>query len=52
MLKFIAEMKGTIDKEFKVKIGSLPFELQHAGIRSNSMALGNFASDLVIDSLS
>lgn len=50
MLKFIAEMKGTIDKEFKVKIGSLPFELQHAGIRSNSMALGNFASDLVIDS--
>ena len=50
MLKFIAEMKGTVDKEFNVRIATLPFELEHAGIRSNSMALGNFASDLVIDS--
>ena len=50
MLKFIAEMKGTVDKEFNIRIATLPFELEHAGIRSNSMALGNFASDLVIDS--
>lgn len=50
MLNFIEEMKGTIDKEFKVRIASLPFELKHEGIRSNSIALGNFASDLVIDS--
>ena len=50
MLKFIAEMKGTVDKEFNIRIATLPFELEHSGIRSNSMALGNFASDLVIDS--
>ncbi len=50
MLKFIAEMKGTVDKEFNVRIATLPFELKHDGIRSNSMALGNFASDLVLDS--
>ena len=50
MLKFIAEMRGTVDKEFNVRIATLPFELKHEGIRSNSMALGNFASDLVIDS--
>ena len=50
MLKFISEMKGTVDKEFNVRIATLPFELEHAGIRSNSMVLGNFASDLVIDS--
>lgn len=50
MLKFIAEMRGTVDKEFNVRIATLPFELKHEGIRSNSMAIGNFASDLVIDS--
>ena len=50
MLNFIAEMKGTVDKEFNVRIATLPYELKHEGIRSNSMALGNFASDLVIDS--
>ncbi|WP_295296585.1 5'-nucleotidase C-terminal domain-containing protein [uncultured Brachyspira sp.] len=50
MLAFIDEMKGTVDKEFNVKIGSLPVELTQDGIRTNSMALGNFACDLVLDS--
>lgn len=50
MLDFIDEMKGTVDKEFNVKIGSLPVELTQDGIRTNSMALGNFACDLVLDS--
>ncbi len=50
MLSFINEMKGTVDKEFNVRIGSLPIDLVHDGIRSNSMAIGNFACDLVMDS--
>lgn len=50
MLAFIDEMKGTVDREFNVRIGSLPVELAHDGIRSNSMPIGNFACDLVIDS--
>ena len=50
MLNFIAEMKGAVDKEFNVRIATLPFDLEHDGIRSNSMALGNFACDLVLDS--
>ena len=50
MLAFIDEMKGTVDKEFNVRIGTLPVELAHDGIRSNSMAIGNFACDLVLDS--
>ena len=50
MLAFIDEMKGTVDKEFNVRIGTLPVELLHDGIRSNSMAIGNFACDLVLDS--
>lgn len=50
MLAFIDEMKGTVDKEFNVRIGTLPMELEHNGIRSNSMAIGNFACDLVLDS--
>ncbi len=50
MLAFIDEMKGTVDKEFNVRIGNLPIDLAHNGIRSNSMAIGNFACDLVIDS--
>ncbi len=50
MLKFIEEMKGTVDKEFNVRIATLPFDLEHDGIRSNSTALGNFACDLLLDS--
>ncbi|WP_300366981.1 bifunctional UDP-sugar hydrolase/5'-nucleotidase [Brachyspira sp.] len=50
MLAFIDEMKGTVDKEFNIRIGTLPIDLAHDGIRSNSMAIGNFACDLVIDS--
>lgn len=50
MLAFIDEMKGTVDREFNVRIGTLPVELAHDGIRSNSMAIGNFACDLVKDS--
>ena len=49
MLSFIDEMKGTVDKEFNVRIGTLPMELKQDGIRSNSMAIGNFACDLVMD---
>ncbi|WP_297297901.1 bifunctional UDP-sugar hydrolase/5'-nucleotidase [uncultured Brachyspira sp.] len=50
MLAFIDEMKGTVDKEFNVRIGTLPVELPQDGIRTNSMAIGNFACDLVLDS--
>lgn len=50
MLAFIDEMRGTVDNEFNVRIGTLPVELAHDGIRSNSMAIGNFACDLVLDS--
>ena len=50
MLSFIEEMKGTVNKEFNVRIGTLPKDLEHDGIRSNSMAIGNFACDLVLDS--
>lgn len=50
MLKYISNMQKKVSKEFDVKIGTLPMPLEHAGIRSNSMALGNFASDLVLDS--
>ena len=50
MLAFISEMKGTVDREFNVRIGTLPMDLAHDGIRSNSMPIGNFACDLVIDS--
>lgn len=50
VLAFVDEMKGVVNKEFNVRIGTLPVELAHEGIRSNSMAIGNFACDLVIDS--
>ena len=50
MLAFIDEMKGTVDREFNVRIGTLPMDLAHDGIRSNSMPIGNFACDLVKDS--
>lgn len=47
--KYVEAMDKKLAKEFNVKIGSLPMDLEHAGIRSNSMALGNFASDLTLD---
>ncbi len=50
MLSFINEMKDAVNKEFNVRIGTLPVKLEHNGIRSNSMAIGNFACDLVKDS--
>lgn len=50
MLAFIDEMKGTVDKEFNAVIGTLPFDLIHDGVRSNSTAIGNFACDLILDS--
>lgn len=50
MLKYVRSMEKKISKEFDVKIASLPFELPNENIRLESTPLGNFSTDLLLES--